>query len=188
MATIRLAKEALIDKLESLVGASFISLKTMTTPKFNQKGRESGMTMIEKVGVSPTDVKKFSEYVAGLGYNYAQLVTNRLNKEGKGAEEYEPGVTWHIPYGTSKVIRQHKSTGELYFYVSLIANNKPKSEFVDISSGKVVPHSYLEEYLPKEYAPKNQGLEPGNEIRVQTLKLDSLKELKHGGNTYVVVA
>jgi hypothetical protein len=178
--------EALVAKLEEIKGCSFIGLKTQTDPKFIKTGRETGLSMIDKIGSDPTNVKKFSEFVAGIGYDYGTTVNNRLAKEGKTQLVFLPMETWHEPYRGSKVIRQHKTTGELYYYVSLISNNIPKVEYVDISSGKTVPKSVLEEFLPKEYPTTNQGLD--KPVDVRTLKLESLKELKYGGDTYIVVA
>ena len=187
--TVKVSKFAMCHYLESYTGTSFASLRTMTDPPFLKKGRASGIPFAAKFNTAAENVKKFSSFTAGIGaYNYLRMIENRLKKEGKTLAEYEAGTSWHCAWGTSKTIRQHRDTGELYFYVYLIANNTPSVEYIDISTGKQIDVEELKEYLPVPSAPKNQGLEEGNEIQVRTLKLESLKELTFNGITYQLVA
>jgi hypothetical protein len=164
---------------------SFASIKAVTIPKLNKKGRSSGLSVSEVTGVDAVNVRKCTEMVIGLGYDYEQLVVNRLvNKEGKTGEEYERGVSWHEPWDGSSVIHQHKTTGERYLFVECIANNKPSSKFVDITTGSEIERDKLVEFLPKESDPENQGLD--NPVVVRTFKLDSIRQLKVGGEVYEV--
>ena len=169
---------------EKFKGTSFVGLKTKTTPKLLKKGRVSGKTLLEAVGTD--EVVKESAFSAGIGYDYATSVKNKLLKEGKSEDEYEAGETWHIPYNGSKVIRQHRKTGELYFYVSLNTNNPSKAEYFDVKNGTVIPKEVLEEFLPVEKAPTNQGVEEGNEVLVRTLKLGSVASLSACNEVYNV--
>ena len=182
---IKMNPELMAATLENYQGNSFVSMKTMTTPKLNQKGRVSGKSVYEVTGVSAENIKKFSKFSCGIGaYEYRKMIERRLVKEGKDASAYEAGDTWHQARGDSKTIREHKKTGELYFFVFLVANNRSASVYVDMSSGRLIQKSLLVEFLPKESMPTNQGLELGNEVEVRTLKLESLKELKFQGNVY----
>ena len=170
---------------EGFAGASFVGLKTKTAPEFLKKGRVTGKTLSEVVGTDM--IVKESEYSAGIGYEYATSVKNKLLKEGKTGDEYEAGATWHESFNGSKVIRRHKKTGELYFYISLNTNNKPKTQYFDVKNGKVIPKEDLAEFLPVESVPKNQGVEEGNEVNVRTLKLQSVASLSACGEIYNVI-
>ena len=171
---------------EKFQGASFIGLKTKTDPEFLKKGRITGKTLSE-IYYDGIEIVKESEYSAGIGYEYATSVKNKLLKEGKSGDEYEAGVTWHESFNGSKVIRRHKKTGELYFYISLNTNNKPKTQYLDVKKGRVIPKIELMEFLPKESAPKNQGVEDGNEVTVRTLKLQSVQSLSACGEVYNII-
>ncbi len=131
--------ETLIGLFELYRGKTFCSLHTCTIPKLLKSGRVSGESIQAKFNVHPATIRKYSEFSAGIGYDYAYLIMNRLIKDGKSPFDYEPGESWHRPYQslggggtfyTSTVIREHKTRpGELYFYVSLIANNPAKVEY-----------------------------------------------------------
>jgi hypothetical protein len=178
--------EGLAKLLKDFDKKSFVSMHTVTSPKLNRKGRVSGQSVMEAIGVATENIRKVSDMVVGLGYDYQDLVLNRLiNKEGKDFEDYKPGESWHVPWEESSTVHMHKTTGEKYFFVECIANNPPKSCYVDISTGVELSKDKLEEFLPKDSPPKNQGLD--NPIVVRTFKLDSIKRLKVGGTIYEVV-
>ena len=168
---------------KGLTGATFAHVKTVTKPKLIKTGRVSGMPL----NIPATDIRKVSEFGCGIGYDYKKSIENKLVKEGKEKTEYEAGDTWHEAFCGSKVIRRHKKTGELYFYVQLNANNVPKVKYVNVTTGKEIAKEEIAEFLPIESAPKNQGLEDGNEVLVRTLKLESLKSLSACGEVYEVV-
>lgn len=167
-------------------GCSFVHLTTITEPKLLKKSRTTKQTIEEVVGVSSNVVVKVSTFGAGIGYDYTKSVQNKLLKEGKSVEEYEPKESWHVPYKDSKVIRKHKSSDELYFYVTLNANNKTTSKYMNKVTGEEIPEDKLVDFLPVESAPKNQGVEEGNEVLVRTLKLNSVIRLSACGEVYNV--
>ena len=173
----------MVHVLEGYKGHSFVSLETSTIPKLTKKGRDSGLTLKEKLDCF--HIVKVSKFNAGIGYNYVSMIENRLDKEGKDKEEYKQGTSWHEPFENTNTIRQHKATKELYFYVALIANNPSSSFYLD-ERGNIVDKQDLVEFLPKPSAPKNQGLTDGNEILVRTLKLESLKKITMEKETYIV--
>lgn len=181
-----LSKMEMVNFIENYRGSSFVSIKIVTSPKLNKFGRESGLSIFEKLGINPENVQKFSEFSGGIGYNYEKGITNKLIREGKDPSAYQKGESWHVPYKDSKTIRQHKRTGELYFYVYLNANNPYKSRYIDKSTGTEISADMLKEFLPIKSAPKNQGVEKGNELQVRTLKLDSVKEIHAFGDCYII--
>ena len=183
--------EALIDLFETYKGKKFVSLETKTAPKLKKTGRVSGLTIQQKFGVLPETIFKFSRFSAGLGYDYVTLIHNRLikdanlNKTSYSPDDYQAGTSWHIPYKNSTVIRQHKDKpNELYFYVSLIANNPAKSSYL---SGNIeIDKGELAEFLDIPRKPTNQGLAPERTIEVRTLKLDSVTKLIAEGAEFIV--
>lgn len=189
--------------IEDYKGHTFAGLKTLTIPKLNKFFRFSEkekaefvkngqkalkITLEEKTGIKPENVRKESYFTCGIGYDYEQGVKNRLIAEGKDVSAYERGSSWHIPYRDSKTLVQHKDSGEIYFYAFVsYANNPAKSRYIDISTGNEILKDHLEAFLPPEGdAPKNQGLSDGNEVEVRTLKLSSVKELSAFGDIYKV--
>jgi hypothetical protein len=182
--SLNIKKETLVGLLENYKGHTFCHLDTVTSPKLLKKGRETGLSVQEKFGVNPDMIKKHSSFGCGIGFEYAETVKNRLVKDGKNPTDYQAGESWHISHNGSTVIREHKNTGELYFYASLIANNRPVSEYK--AENVVINKDDLKEYLPVESAPKNQGLDEGREIEVRTLKLSSVKRLVAENSEYIV--
>lgn len=182
----RVRPEALIDVFELYNGKSFIGLHTKTAPDLKKTGRVSGKTFEEAFGAKPEELFKYSEYTAGLGYSYATLIENRLKKDGGSPSDYQAGKSWHIPYNGSTVIRQHKDKpDQLYFYVSLIANNPVKSEYR--IGDRVIDKDALAEFLDVPRVAKNQGLAPERTVKVQTLKLDSVTRVRADGWEWIVV-
>lgn len=174
------AMEEIVSK--GLTGCSFAHIRTVTTPKFLKKSRTTGMPL-----PNASDIRKVSEFGCGLGYDYVKSIENRLVKEGKDISAYEAGETWHQAFNGSKVIREHKKTGEKYFYVSLNTNNSPSVKFVNVVTGEEIDKASLVDFLPTESAPTNQGLSEGNEVQVRTLKLESLKGLSACGEVFEVL-
>jgi hypothetical protein len=182
---LKIKADALVSIFEKYAGKTFVSLDTKTSPDLNKKGRESGKTLMEKLSIDPKTLFKVSKFSAGLGYDYANLIKNRLKKDGGAPEDYQAGSSWHIPYKDSTVIRQHKTKPEeLYFYVSLVANNPAKVEYV--AGDKVIDVEDLREFLPVPKKPTNQGLEEGREVEVRTLKLASVTSLRAEGAEFIV--
>ena len=177
--------DVLAGLFESYKGKTFCSLHTCTIPKLLKTGgRVSGLSIQAKFNVSPDSIRKYSEFSAGIGYEYAYVVMNRLIKDGKSPFDYEPGDSWHQPHNGSSVIREHKTTKELYFAVTCIANNPGKAEYR--SGSIVIPTADLKEFLPLDYKPKNQGLDIDRVVEFRTLKLASVTRLVAEGAEYIV--
>jgi hypothetical protein len=176
--------KTLVGLLEKYKGKTFCHLDTCTIPKLLKHGRVTGLTVQVKLGIKPDKVRKYSSFGAGIGYEYAYLVMNRLIKDEKSPLDYQPGESWHVPYNGSTVIRQHKTNGDLYVFVALVANNPPTAEYR--AGNKVIPAEDLKEFLPVEYEAKNQGLDPEREVKVRTLKLASVTRLVAEKAEYIV--
>jgi hypothetical protein len=175
---------ALVPLFEQYKGKTFCHLDTVTIPKLTKKGRDTGLTIQQKFAVDPDMIRKYSSFGAGIGYEYASIVTGRLEKDGKDVLDYQPGTTWHQPHNGSTVIREHKTNGELYVFVALIANNPPKVEYR--AGNTVIPTEELKEFLPKEYEAANQGLDKDRQVKVITLKLESIVRLVAEKAEYII--
>jgi len=177
--------DALIDLFEKYKGKTLCSLDTDTLPDLKKTGRVTGKTFKEKFGVEPEQLHKLSKFSAGIGYEYAYTVMNRLIKDGASPFDYQPGNSWHVPYKNSTVIRKNKNKEEdLYFYVTLIANNPPKVEYK--AGKKVIKAEDLAEFLDLPRKATNQGLEPERVVEVRTLKLTSVKRLRAESAEFIV--
>jgi hypothetical protein len=176
----------LVPLLERYKGKKLGHLDTMTIPELTKKGRVTGMTIQQKFGVEPGSIRKYSSFGCGVGYEYAALVEGRLEKDGKCPEDYIPGISWHMPYNGSTVIRVNKNNpdGAKYVFVALIANNPARAEYR--SGNTLIPTDELKEFLKLEYEAKNQGLEKERQIKVITLKLESITRLAADGAEYII--
>jgi hypothetical protein len=189
MAKVITAIEA-VQMMTDYTGHSFVHVNTKTEPKFI--GYKKNKTVIPAFQAAtgcdhPEDVRKYAEYNAQLGLSYPKLIERRLAKEGKSLSEYEAGETWHEATDTGcPNLRQHKTTKEMYFYLFLTANGHPKSRYMDMKKGVEIDRKAIDAFLQKSSAPTNQGLEEGNEVQVQTLKLSSLISIKLSGEEYII--
>lgn len=173
----------------------FCSIRVITLPDLIKKDRITGQTFEEKFGFSPDrlrkvvdqDMTKEGRVMAGLGYDYVNVVFTRLNKEGKPEEVYVPGNTWHCPaFPGCSIIRKNKKdingTGQLYVAVFYITNNPPHMKYVDMETGAEIDKDRLESILTKTYPPKNQGL--NNPVIYRTYKVEDFEEIQAGGTLY----
>jgi hypothetical protein len=104
---ITITGKGLANLLKDFDKKSFASIHAITEPKLNKKGRNSGLSFKEIAGVEAANVRKVSDMVIGLGYDYEQLIAHRLiNKEGKTGEEYQRGQSWHEPWEGSTTIHK----------------------------------------------------------------------------------
>jgi hypothetical protein len=179
-------QNGLINILENTKTHQFINVESETNPKLLVKGRNSKLTIPEKFNCFSTDIKKISQFVCMLGLDYKHVIESRLIKEGKDISLYEKGSSWfeHVE-GTRNLVR-HKETKELYVYLFLVANNIPTSAYYNTANGTMIDKEELTEYLPKESAPTNQGLNDGNEVLVRTFKLSSIRKIVLDKETYLV--
>lgn len=186
MKTTMIDRSGLVALLENTEKHQFVSVETETNPKMNVNGRVSKLSIFDKFGCSPKSIVKVSSFTAMIGLTYKNVIENRLKKEGKDISSYETGTSWHEPVPGTKNLVRHKQSGEEYVYLFCVANNVPTSAFYNMESGKMIDKEELTEYLPKETAPKNQGLDEGNEVIVRTYKLGSIRKIKTEGEVYSV--
>lgn len=176
-----------VNMLEDYKGHEIVSVMIATDPKYLVKSRVTKVPFEVQFKCPSSEVKKFSEFVSQIGLDYPKIIERRLLMQGKDSSEYTQGESWHEPYNGSTTIRKHKTSGELYFYLFLTAKTIPKVRFVNTKTGQEIDRDALEDFLPVDGTPKNQGLDDGTEVLVRTLKLTSLKKITFGKEEYIVV-
>jgi hypothetical protein len=169
----------LVNLLDNHDKHTFVSIEAETTPRLRKTN------FAETIGCQVSDVKKVSQFVAMIGLTYVNVIKNRLQKEGKTLDEYEAGETWHCAVEGTKNLRMHKKTGELYVWIFCVANNIPTSAYYNMSTGLMIDKNDIRPFL-SESTPKNQGLEPGNEVIPRTYKLESIRKITLDKETYTV--
>jgi len=179
-----------VKMMDDYKGHGFVHVRTSTKPSFIGYKRDASVLPAFRTATGcdhPDDVQKYAEYNAQLGLSYGDLIEKRLVSQGKDTTEYERGETWHEPVdGGSRNLRQHKRTKEKYFFLFLTANTFPTVRYVDSKKGTEIAKDAIKPFLAKKSAPKNQGLTPGTEVEVQTLKLESLVSIKLASEEYLI--
>ena len=132
-------------------------------------------------------VTKEVEYHALLNGNYANAVNNRLEKEGKEAN-FEAKKNWHekeFDGFNGSILKNSKPKDEeaakkRYLAVNCQGTSKVNRYFIDGVESTEEEMEQLNAFkasLPRK-APKNQGLEEGNEVFFRTLDIAGIKEIR----------
>lgn len=180
---VKITADKMVETLKDFDLKSFASIKAVTKP-LAKASKKTQAAVMAATGSHPDNIRKFASIVIGLGYDYDKLVGNRRIKEDK-TPEFDKGASWHVPYEGSTTIRTNPNNlDEKYMYVACIANNKPKTSYFDVVKGVAIDENVIAPYLPNKSIPTNQGLE--NPIIVRTYKMENIKELTIGGNTFQI--
>ena len=161
----RLSQSEIENGLGSIAGARIIGLTTVTEPKM----RKTNNPYIGKVF-------KVSKYGAVVNFHYDDGVLRRLEKEGKSAEDFKRGESWHEPVLTESghltPFCRHKKTGEKYLRVQRLNGH---SRYVD-EKGRFFSKSLIEPFLQESGSYANQGLD--NPLVFLTLKLSNVVSVR----------
>lgn len=161
----RLTTEQIENGLGSITGSRIIGLTTVTEPKM----RKTNNPYIGKVF-------KVSKYGAVVNFHYDAGVLRRLEKEGKSADDFKKGESWHEPVltqdGKLTPFCQHKKTGEKYLRVQRLNGH---SRYVD-EKGRFFAKSKIEPFLQESSSYANQGLD--NPLVFLTLKLSNVVSVR----------
>jgi hypothetical protein len=147
--------------------------------------------------IDKANVRKIVHAAIFVGPDYAKMVENELMKENKDPDAWKRGNSWHEAVPGTRALRQHKSTGELYFWCAYVQKRqlpdgswvhlKPKVKYVDISTGVVIDRKKLNGFTEVEKLPTNQKVNAGREVIVRCYKLESVKTLVVDGVCYTIV-
>jgi hypothetical protein len=164
--------QSLVETLSGVVGAKFISLTTVTTPKL-------------KVSCPYDEVVKVAESNVQINYDYVNAVERTLTREGKDLDDYKPGTTWYDTVvdqkGRLTPWARHKKTGEIYLRARLI--KQLSSKYFD-QNGTQISEEKLKPYLPAGRKASSQGTD--NQVMAVTYRIDSVRSLRLDGVNYVV--
>ncbi len=164
----------LVALLSEIRGARAIGLTVETDARLRKTGNPYGpVTKVSRVNVQ-------------VNFHYDANVLKRLAAEGKDADEFKKGTSWHAPVltedGKLTPFCQNPKTGELYLRVQLLGRGETR---YFTAEGTEVYEGELEPWLPKESAYANQGCDNPLEFRVY--KLSGILEVRVGGDQYTVV-
>lgn len=183
----------------------------VTVPKLNVKDRNdhSRTWAVAFPGIDKANVRKVTHGAIVVGPRYVKQILAKLEKQGKDASEYKAGSSWHEAVPGTRCLRQHKGTGELYFWCGFAQKRvkkdadgnpvlngegrpvyvhlKPKVRYVDISTGDTIPTTDLKGFLKPDRLPTNQGVDAGTESIVRCYKLESVKTLVVDGKCYTII-
>jgi hypothetical protein len=177
----------------------FAGLCGCTVPKLTVKDRVTKTPWeILFPSINRANVRKITNSAVLCGPEYKKMVEAELEREGKDPSAYMAGKCWHeaVP-GAPLLRRNKKNPSELYFWAAYVGKAqradgswihlKPRTRFVDITTGTDIPRDRLVNFLDVEHTPSNQGVDDGREVIVRTYKLESIRSLTVNGKAYVPI-
>lgn len=156
--------------------ATFFSMITTTDAKLLKTGNPFKDDKVEKV----------SGYQGSINVNYANMVNNQLEREGKEAN-FQAVSNWHEKkydeYNGCVVVKVEGNKRQEYL---MFINNKVKRYgfYLNGASCSTEQIEVIKPFLPKHSKPTNQGTE--KPILVQTIKLQNIKRITINKKTYEV--
>lgn len=170
-----ITRDELIGKLLGTSGATFATITATTDARAKKTGNPFG--------------KIFKEATVNgcLNFHYDAGVERRLAKEGKTADEFKKGESWHEPVlqdGNLTPLCQHK-TDKSKVYVRFMLVQKVGETIYREENGREIPADQVKPFLPKPSGYANQGLD--NPLVILTYDLDNVDQLTIGGETYKLV-
>jgi hypothetical protein len=189
----------------------FAGLVACTVPTLTVKDRNDHARTwaVAFPGIDKANVRKIMHGAIYAGPDYEKMVLRELEKEHKDPIAWKRGNSWHEAVPGAKCLRQHKSTGELYFWCAFVQKRvkkdadgnpvlnaegrpvyvpiKPKVKYVDISTGNVIPTADLHGFTKVDKAPSNQGTDKGREVIVRCYMLQSVRTLVVDGVCYTII-
>lgn len=207
MSVVEIDRTQLQILLSRIVGAKFLSICTATLTEMNKTNLKKGQ------GLPPGGKKEnpFYEKVVSVRrstympcYDYDAGVERARQKatlkgEFSGEIEFEPGTTWYNriidAQGRATAFGVHKDTGVVFFAAREFHKGKTTYiALVEISDGDIiypagseVPYEAMKEFMPPYKPSAKQGLGEENEVKARTLKIASIRAIRHEGQTYKIV-
>jgi len=177
-----ITQKQLVEMLYGMVGAKMATVITETEPSDHRKNA------IDKSGaVNPYYKRtlKTQRNNVTLGFHYDEGVLRRLAKEGKDAEAFTAGTSWHEPVknaGRMTPLCEHKThKGEYYLRVML---NDTLSTDYRTTDGDPIDAAELAPFMPPKNGYHNQGLD--KPLIITTYKVSGIRALTVNGTDYIV--
>ena len=160
----------LVSILVSVSSSTFVNLFIETEPRMNKRGNPFFGR-----------VKKITSGNYLIGCDYEQRVQNNEQREGiePTFEASENKVGYHI----GKCVLHNDNTGKDYLFYERFDETPPQVQFT--CDGDVIEKQLFEDYLVKSSGYSNQGLD--RTVKVQSVKIENIKEMTLNGVRYEVV-
>ncbi len=190
--------------LARIAGATFLSIGTATETKMNKTNGLTGDLKRPNPFWGKVVSIRRSTYIPCYDYD-GNVERARFKAAVKGNFEgdieFEPGETWYQRMidekGRRTAFGMHKDTGTLYFagremnkgkttYLALV-DIKNEDNAIIYRAGEEIPYEAFSQYVPAYKPSAKQGLDAEDEVRARTLKLSSIRSVRHDGETYRIV-
>lgn len=173
----RMTRQQLADYLFGIQGSSFIGMTVETEPTMRKTGNPYAGR-----------VRKINRVNGLVNFYYEEGVLRRLEKAGKSPDDYKKGESWHEPVlnaeGKLTPLCRHKTKGTEYLRFQLTKAETPT--YLD-QNDQEVPVEVLEPFMPEKRAYSNQGLDEGEELKILTYSLDSIRRISVKGEDIEVI-
>lgn len=171
----QVTRSQLVEFLLSLRGATFATFAVETDARAKKRGNPFG------------PIRKRAEVNGQLNFHYDAAVLRRLEKEGKGADAFEQGESWHEavkrPDGTLTPLARHKSKADALYVRFRYLAHVAGPAFFDVA-GKPLDAEAVKPHLPAPSTYANQGTD--DPVIFLTYGLDSIREVRTEGETLIV--
>jgi hypothetical protein len=118
---------------------------------------------------------------------YDAAVLRRLEKEGKSADCFRQGTSWHTPVfisGRLTALCQSKNVDNGKMYVRFKHENSCGEATYTDDNGCPIMKEQLTPFLPTKNNYVNQGLD--EPIKILTYNIDGILEISMNGNVYTI--
>ncbi len=170
---IYITRKELEKKLMAITGATPATIVAETEPKMNKTGNPYF-----------GQVTKLTTANVFINFNYENSVNRARAKEGNEEKFEAHARKWgeRVP-GTPLVM--HK--GSFYLEVRFLSEDKTKSAY--FHNGQIIGKSILEAWMPSKNnvaVAETQGLSEDAVIIMRDYKLDTIREIRFGGEIYII--
>jgi len=181
-----ISTDDMVKMLMTEVGANIISFTHCTT--MSKSGK---MVKKSREDKSPNpywgDCFKTQDANGMINFHYDKGVLRRLEKEGKSADDFKQGSSWHEPIlranGTlTPFCRHKKDPRKVYIRFMLNASNNVRYH---TANGQTIATEDVKPYVPKRSDYANQGLD--KPLIFQAWNIDDITHITLNGQKYQIV-
>ena len=124
-----------------------------------------------------------------VGYNYENVVNNRLEQEGKGQLHFTAqkpnGKSWVKGYENLFLVADKDGTTE-YLRTTMRRNTKGTSMYlVDGRTATDAEVAEIKTFIQSSAKPTNQGLDDGDEVIVRDYKVENIVSIQLGEKMWI---
>lgn len=165
--------------------SAFAQVQSVTEPKLNKKNRETGEPMPFKTVLNCRNLN------VQLNYNYENQIIHREEKEGAENGSFEASEhSWARPLSegalaTRKSIEENdvKLIAPDFLYMPYVKVRVDSQKY--IADGREIDKAEIVPFMPPKSDYENQPIE--NKVRVEYMKLRSIKTFIYNGTEYQII-